>query len=194
MSEHHITVSVDRNDSPVGLFVNAVGWDYVTDLLLADTKVRMDAMRAYAEQNSVTVQGRFPALKPAVVTGVLAVELYAKTILKSEGTEVPRVHDLADLFKLVSAAAMKRTEELYAECFSKDEAMKQLQAGDTANDYSMAGVIGLCNKAFVEWRYYHEGVIHSHSPNISPLRRAMKKYLIEKNPEWVNLLEVDQRT
>jgi len=187
-----ITVVSTPDNTPKGLFVNAVGWDYSAILLSADFNSRASLARDLGEKHRRVVSIRLPTVKPFVVASVFAVELYIKSLLSMQATPVPKKHSLKGMFALVSDSARKRIEQLYDIEFAKEPALQESKAahgGARDREYSMEYVIESCDQAFVEWRYYHEGTIASGNPNITPLKNGLRRYLVELHPTWDELIE-----
>lgn len=196
--DYYVTTKQDPDTSPQGIFINAIGWDYCACLMFLDTRQRMDIGKSVSEKDGSPVMFRLPALKPAVVASVLAVELYLKSLLGCEKTSYKKIHELEGLFKAVSQAAQKRIGELFDQMFLRDPDLVEWKeaARGTPEEamFTLDATIAICNTAFIEWRYYHEGIPTAERPNIAPLKDALRLYLVELNPTWSEVLEHFHKT
>ena len=77
----------------------------------------------------------------AIVVYALSAEVAIKAILKSEGTPIPRQHDLKTLFESISE--------------TNREVIKQKLEGDYPEFDTL---LENNKKSFVDWRYFYEGV------------------------------------
>src|SRR5436190_1097296 len=126
------------------------------NFLMDNVIYRIDAARSL--KRDVVV--RFPTLVPGIVASIFAVELYVKCLLRIQNRSIKKMHELTDLFDLVSTTALKRIEELYDVCSQQDASFVALRDANKGNgtDFSMKGTLNSCKRAFQERRYYHEGI------------------------------------
>lgn len=198
MTIYHVALDTEPYDTGIGLFANAVNWDYSSEVLAADSLNRLEAARVEHQKNPrSTVETRLPTLKAFVVATAFCVELYFKSVLKCENTSIKRIHPLNELFQKMTANSQKKIAALYEENSSKDLVRIQF-CSDTTQPKQKATIdqiLNDCSEVFSKWRYHHEGTpieqaFHIHE--LTHVKNAVRRYLVELNPQWSHyLLEGD---
>lgn len=104
-------------------------------------------------------------ISPLVVNAAFSAELYLKAIIaiESSDSEVPRGHELEELFQRLSQQAQAKIES----AFSKESGM------------ALSDVIREANEAFVDWRYIYEDKVGLHPFELMKLCRALRGYVDE---------------
>lgn len=92
-----------------------------------------------------------PTTFPGLVLGMLACELYLKSIMVCRGIDLIRSHNLLKLFFRLPEAAQHRVASAYAHATERKSAWY----------VEIAMILHPIQNAFEDWRYLHEGLTPS---------------------------------
>ena len=127
---------------------------------------------------------------PAMVLSAFASELYLKCLLCIETGEVPRGHNLYELFKGLKPETRRRLEDLWDGEIRRPERMKviehirKLPGGDSLRlDLPYALDVGA--DSFIELRYFYEK--QSSHFLLGDFPDLLRKVTLERLPGWVSL-------
>ncbi|MED0688046.1 hypothetical protein [Anoxybacillus ayderensis] len=121
---------------------------------------------------------------PIITNLALAIELYLKcNYVLDRGKRPPNSHDLYNLYTGLNQESRNLINVLYEKFLEIDPAVKVMKEQMPEVDLKIESVLRQMNKAFVNWRYNHEGNFTS-VPSPGPLVQALKARIEIENPEW----------
>ncbi len=126
---------------------------------------------------------------PTVVCRAFSIELYLKCLIGIETGNVPRGHELAELYLLLSEQSRKAIKDKFDSLILANPglmAMKKFFANDKSSPVNISldieDVLKVVNRVFETWRYSYEGKGGS-SYGLGELSRAIRETIIALNPD-----------
>jgi hypothetical protein len=123
-------------------------------------------------------------IAPWITNCALAIELYLKCLyFMDRGRKAPRNHDLNQLYRALGEENRITIKLFYDQFVGLDQTVQNMKSHYPETDLDLNIVLPQINKAFVNWRYNHEGNFTSF-PTGGPLVQALKARIEMVNPDW----------
>lgn len=123
-------------------------------------------------------------IAPWITNCALSIELYLKSLyLMDRGKKAPGTHDLAKLFRALNEENRIVIKLFYDQFVGMDQTVQKMKSQFPETEIDLDVVLKQINKAFVSWRYNHEGNFTSF-PTGGPLVQALKTRIEMINPDW----------
>jgi HEPN domain-containing protein len=133
----------------------------------------------------------------AATCAAIALELYLKCLLAEADEDVPAIHDLKELFDRLP----EKTRDSISANFNPYLGQAREMLERIAAHYnrkiipvpSLTYILEVSRKAFVDLRYFHEGVRFGRGWIADGVVRAARKTILDMHREWENSRAVEPR-
>jgi hypothetical protein len=114
-------------------------------------------------------------------------ELFLKCLIAIEGGAPPRLHDLLDLFNLLSTPTRSRLQAMWFDYVQRHPEQTETfkQVGVTIEP-ELTSALAAGRKAFELIRYWHEDPDEDYVFYLSPLPTMLGRVVFELRPHWAN--------
>jgi hypothetical protein len=127
--------------------------------------------------------------QPTMVIGAFTIELFFKCLICLETEDVPRIHDLKELFDMLNPKTQARIEAGWASIANHRseewDTVEKVLSRTIARD--LRGALTAGSKAFEKIRYSYEGVEDDVQYYLQDLPRLLGRVILERKPDWENL-------
>jgi hypothetical protein len=159
------------DDEPERIFLQAIRFHQAQKML----------ERSPNEQREALVQ-------PVCVLAAFTIELLFKCLIRIEGGSPPSIHELDDLFKLLSAPTRERLEAMwrdYVQSLPAETTEPFKRIGVTIKP-ELASALTAGRKAFQRIRYWHEEPGEDFVFYLGDLPTMLFTVVFELRPDWAN--------
>jgi hypothetical protein len=113
------------------------------------------------------------------------IELLLKCLIRVEGCSPPPIHDLLDLFNLLSAPTHERLEAMWRDYVQRhpDQSEAYKKVGVTIEP-ELTSALAAGRRAFELIRYWHEGPDEDYVFYLGPLPNMLMRVAFELRPDW----------
>ena len=127
-------------------------------------------------------------VQPVCVLAAFTIELLFKCLIRIEGGSPPSIHELDDLFKLLSAPTRERLEAMwrdYVQSLPAETTEPFKRIGVTIKP-ELASALTAGRKAFQRIRYWHEEPGEDFVFYLGDLPTMLFTVVFELRPDWAN--------
>ena len=161
MSGLDVTRAMANGDEPERIFRQAIRFH--------------QAQKSPDDQREVLVQ-------PVCVVAAFTIELMLKCLIRIEGGSPPSIHELDDLFNLLSAPTRKRLEAMWS-VYAQQRGQAFKQVGLTIEpELTLALAVG--RKGFELIRYWHEDPDEDCVFYLGALPDMLMSVALDLRPDW----------
>ena len=125
---------------------------------------------------------------PTVSYAAMALELYLKCLIATEGTENPIIHDLRHLFEKLSPGlqtAVRSHFDAYSDEVRRLDEAALAKAGSPPIKFTFDYALERSRQAFIRARYIFQDNLHPGSGWLAdPIIECARRVILDAHPDW----------